>query len=89
MPALLVIIVLGVLAFIGYQYVYKQEQPPQTVEQATQQAKEAAGEAVSKAREALTAAGQALGPAAEQAFEPGAGLAHAHHVLRSHLQPGD
>jgi cytoskeletal protein RodZ len=69
MPALLVIIVLGVLAFIGYQYVYKQEQPPQTVEQATQQAKEAAGEAVSKAREALTAAGQALGPAAEQAGE--------------------
>lgn len=67
MRLILVLAVLALIAFVGYEYVYKQQPPPRTVEEATEQARRAAGEAVSKAQEALSAATQAVGPAAEQA----------------------
>jgi hypothetical protein len=67
MRAILALIVLVVLAFVGYEYVYKHNPPPQSVDQATQQARQAAGEAATAAREAAQSAQQALGPAAQQA----------------------
>lgn len=69
MQAILVIVVVVVLAFLGYEYVYKGEAPPPTAEQAVQRARDAASEAAAKAREAVSAAAQAVGPAAEQATE--------------------
>ena len=67
MRAILMLTVVVVLAFVGYEYVYKGNPPPQSVDQATQQARQAAGEAATAAREAAQSAQQALGPAGQQA----------------------
>src|SRR5689334_2846221 len=59
------LIVVIVLAFVGYEYVYKGSPPPQSVDQATQQARQAA----QSAQQALGPAGQQAGQALQQGAE--------------------
>src|SRR4051812_27927686 len=61
--AILTLLVLVVLAFVGYEYVYKGNAPPKSVDEAVQQARQAGGEAADAARNATQAAQQAAGPA--------------------------
>jgi Skp family chaperone for outer membrane proteins len=67
MRAIFALIVIIVLAFIGYEYVYKGNPAPRSVDQAVQQARDAANEAADAARTAAQSARQQLGPAAQQA----------------------
>ena len=69
MRAILTLLVLVVLAFVGYEYVYKGNPPPKSVDEAVQQARQAGGEAADAARNATQAAQQAAGPAIQQGAE--------------------
>lgn len=77
MQAILAVIVIVVLAFVGYQYLYRGEEPPATARQAAETAREAAqqaGQALTQAGQALTQGAQQMGQAVQEQAQ-GAGQA--------------